>query len=228
YRCLICCDKYPFTEGLSACGTHFLCNACIIDSFHASLPPTGLFPAKCCAPLPRRPIQHLLSPTTIEAYKAKAKEHYVPSALRVYCVNEDCRAFVPEDRFDNEHAWYSVARCICGTDTCVGCKREWEGDTHGCPETDEVGFKPEWMPEYSDSCRIKRCPNCRVGIELREACNHMMCCYCRYEFCFVRLVDWGTGFHEDEGCPSYGDPIAGYDEEGFEIGERGLHRDSGL
>ncbi|RYN37891.1 hypothetical protein AA0112_g4126 [Alternaria arborescens] len=35
------------------------------------------------------------------------------------------------------------------------------------------------------------------------------------------------GFHQDAGCPSYGDPEEGYDNEGYELGGRGLHRDTG-
>jgi hypothetical protein len=69
-----------------------------------------------------------------------------------------------------------------------------------------------------------------MWVEYKEACNHMTCCYCRYQFCFVCLKSWGgegLGFHEGAGCPAYGDPPSGYDNEGFEINDRGLHRDTG-
>lgn len=36
-----------------------------------------------------------------------------------------------------------------------------------------------------------------------------------------------SGFHEENGCPSYGDPRQGYDREGYEKSKRGLHRDTG-
>ncbi|CAN9362874.1 unnamed protein product [Alternaria alternata] len=44
----------------------------------------------------------------------------------------------------------------------------------------------------------------------------------------VRIAPWTSeGFHQDAGCPSYGDPDEGYDNEGYELGGRGLHRDTG-
>ncbi|KAI5378241.1 hypothetical protein J4E82_002934 [Alternaria postmessia] len=56
----------------------------------------------------------------------------------------------------------------------------------------------------------------------------MTCHYCHHEFCFVCLQPWTSeGFHQDAGCPSYGDPEEGYDNEGYELGGRGLHRDTG-
>jgi hypothetical protein len=67
-----------------------------------------------------------------------------------------------------------------------------------------------------------------MWIEHQEACNHMTCCYCRHEFCFVCLLPWDGNFHDSDGCPSYKDPPAGYDEDGFERSARGLHRDTGF
>lgn len=228
YECCICRDDFPLAEGVVPCEAHFTCNECVVAAFDAALNSMELFPARCCTPLPRRLVEHLLSPEVIGAYKAKAKEYYTSCVLRVYCINDDCRRFIPGDRFDDNHAWYTVARCVCGTNTCVGCKQAWLGEQHLCIESNKSGTKPEWLPEYSSSCRIKQCPTCRVWIEHREACNHMTCCYCRHEFCFICLQPWSEeGFHEDKGCPPYGDPAAGYDDDGFEQNPRGLHRDTG-
>ena len=55
----------------------------------------------------------------------------------------------------------------------------------------------------------------------------MTCCYCRHDFCFVCLMPWDGAPHDGDGCPSYGDPPAGYDSEGYELTVRGLHRDTG-
>ena len=228
YECCICRDDFPFAEGVAPCEAHFICNDCVVDSFDAALSNMELFPAKCCTALPRRLVEHLLSPDVIEHYKARAKEYYTSRVLRVYCVNDNCRRFIPEEDFDNDYVWHTVARCGCGADICVGCKQVWEGEDHRCLRSDEHGVKPEWLPEYSESCRIKQCPTCLMWIEHKEACNHMTCCFCRHEFCFVCLQPWTSeGFHDDQGCPGYGDPSAGYDEDGFEQNARGLHRDTG-
>ena len=55
----------------------------------------------------------------------------------------------------------------------------------------------------------------------------MTCPRCKHQFCFICMLSW-TGFHSDEGCPQYGDPTEGYDDEGYEKTKRGLHLDTGL
>jgi len=228
YECFICGDDFIFSEGVAHCTEHFMCNNCVVHAYNAALADTEAFPARCCTPLPRRLVEHLLTPEVLEAYSLKAQEYYTPRAIRVYCANESCRSFIPRSHVDNSHAFSTVAHCGCGTNTCVGCQYEWEGQEHRCVVSDEPGMRPKWMPEYSSSCRAKSCPNCRVWMEHKEACNHMTCHYCRHEFCFVCLLPWtNEGFHQDEGCPSYGDPVEGHDEQGYELGARGLHRDSG-
>lgn len=95
---------------------------------------------------------------------------------------------------------------------------------HHCGQ-DDTG-RADWLPEYTPTCRIKKCPGCKAYIELREACNHMTCNYCTHEFCWVCLLPW-NGFHDRvRGCPSYGDPE--YDEDLYEANTRGLHRETGL
>jgi len=204
YECCICGDDFIFSEGVAHCTEHFMCNNCVVDAYNAALADTEAFPARCCTPLPRRLVEHLLSPEVLEAYSLKAQEYYTPRAIRVYCAHESCRSFIPTSHVDNSHVCSTVAHCGCGTNTCVGCQHEWEGQEHRCIVSDEPGMRPKWMPEYSSSCRAKSCPNCRVWMEHKEACNHMTCRYCRHEFCFVCLLPWtNEGFHQDEGCPSY-------------------------
>jgi hypothetical protein len=110
----------------------------------------------------------------------------------------------------------------------VGCKEVWDGEEHQWADLTAPGIKPEWMQdiEYSETCRIKVCPACRIWFEHKDACNHMKCYHCGHEFCFVCILPW-EGFHTQAGCPAYGDPPGGYDDEGFEVGDRGLHRDTG-
>ncbi|CAN9338000.1 unnamed protein product [Alternaria alternata] len=51
--------------------------------------------------------------------------------------------------------------------------------------------------------------------------------HCEEHFTCNSCVVDAEGFHQDAGCPSYGDPDEGYDNEGYELGGRGLHRDTG-
>ncbi|KAG9195674.1 hypothetical protein G6011_00795 [Alternaria panax] len=104
YECCICGDDFSFSNGVAHCAAHFMCNECVVDAYKAAIADMEAFPAQCCTPLPRRFVEHLLSP---------------------------------------------------------------------------------------------------------EPWNHE------------------EGFHQDDGCPSYGDPVEGYDAEGYELGDQGLHRDTG-
>lgn len=114
-----------------------------------------------------------------------------------------------------------VLKCLkmdCGFTTCMLCRTKWKLD-HRCSSM----VAPDWLPKYTSSCRIKQCPGCSFWIQLVDACNHMICSRCRYSFCFVCRIK-RTGVHE--GCVPYGDPE--YDEEGYEVRPRGLHRYTGL
>jgi hypothetical protein len=154
----------------------------------------------------------------MKEYKVKLHEYYTPETIRVYCANAQCAKYHHPRTLDDSDQRRTVVVCECGTTTCVGCKSEWE-DGHACVPIDP-SRRPVWVPEYTAECRIKQCPKCREWIQLSEACNHLNCSSCGHGFCFVCLLEW-TGQHA--GCSQYGDPVEGYDDEGFELTKRGLH-----
>jgi hypothetical protein len=232
YTCHICgVDDHPLEDGVATCAAHFLCNDCLAAQFEVLATQPGLesFPARCCfgeateTTLRRQLAEGLLPPEVLDAYAQKEVEFYVPQAIRLHC--SDCRKFLHPKVFYNEGP-YSIAKCDCGTITCVGCKGLWQ-KKHRCGEGGNA--KPAWMPEYSADFRIKSCPQCHLWIEHKEACNHMTCNGCRYQWCWVCRLPWDSfhvGSDDAPGCPMYGDPA--YDEEGYETNTRGLHRDTGL
>lgn len=156
----------------------------------------------------------------MDKYMLKLHEYYTPQAIRVYCANANCAAYQHPRHFNNSNHRYTTAVCGCSTKTCVGCKSTWTAD-HACVATGSIS-KPHWLPEYSATCRVKQCPKCKEWIQLSEACNHMSCVSCHHEFCFVCMLPFKS-FHGSAGCPMYGDPKAGYDEDGVEKTKRGLH-----
>ncbi|KAF1979095.1 hypothetical protein BU23DRAFT_642080 [Bimuria novae-zelandiae CBS 107.79] len=171
-----------------------------------------------------RLLEAYLDPDIVEKYKAKYQEYSVPKLKLTFC--HCCTKWQPPSGFiDTQRSTY--AACSCGTNTCVGCKGKWEDDNRRYSTTIE---KLDWMPNYTQDCRIKPCPACCMWVELKQGCNHMTCDYCRREFCFQCMIEWNR-LHES--CGYIGDPFEGYDYEGYdyegyENTRRGLHIYSGL
>ncbi|KAF2443666.1 hypothetical protein P171DRAFT_495500 [Karstenula rhodostoma CBS 690.94] len=251
YKCDYCQEDFLINhdlisccqDGIATCAAHFLCNACISAVFKQALTPGWrYFPARCCPSQDSRrgiDIDCCLSALysdnwgrdKIRAYKSKAEEYSVMTLtpdLYVHCAK--CGIWLHpcciKDLGISAISKYQVAICRpCGTKTCMECKSEWEGFFHRCNGSEDPSVKPDWLPDYAPDCRIKPCPRCRTWIQLYDACNHMTCENCYYQFCFVCMMKWSDVPH---GCPLYGDPAGGYDAEGYGLDGWGLHVYTGL
>ncbi|PVI07768.1 hypothetical protein DM02DRAFT_511621, partial [Periconia macrospinosa] len=226
YQCAACLEEVTLNDASTTCMEHVMCNDCLRLVFERSLSNMDEFPAMCCSGnnLHHKVYAHLLSPEVLEQYTLRAAQHFTPLRFRVFCSNSECSEFVSKRHFTSTQ-WFDIAICTkCDTYTCVGCKLEWHDEGHRCDE-DSGNDMPDWLPKYSQDCRIKKCPRCKIFLEHKEACNHFSCSFCEHQFCFICLLPW-NGQHE--GCKLYGDPDEGYDEEGFERNDRGLHIMTGL
>ena len=215
-------DEVREDQGEYACQQHWYCHPCLKEAFERAMQNLDEFPAQCCQ---NTNMQHTLDNPSlsldtdfVKQYKMKLKEHEVPSKDRVYCANTACAKFQDPDDFDNITDTNTV-QCACGTTTCTSCKSEHATD-HICT----TPTRPQ-LPPYSKDLRVKECPSCHQPIELRDACNHMVCSACKHQFCFICLLPWLTGH---DVCPYYGEVAEGHDDEGFERTERGLHVRTGL
>ncbi|PVH97478.1 hypothetical protein DM02DRAFT_533140, partial [Periconia macrospinosa] len=223
YECGVCLEEVSPAKVTITCDAHVVCNDCVPLFFKHALANLGEFPARCCPQHALQPkmYSHLLSPQLFEKYLRRAREHFTKLSQRNYCANLDCGSFIPKANIVSLEG-AETAKCDdCDTLTCTGCKGIWKNKWHICDKP--ADGPPNWLPEYTKDCRIKRCPRCHIFVEHREACNHMTCSFCKAEFCFICFRKW-KHFHHD--CPEYGDPE--YDEDGFEVGKRGLHRLTGL
>lgn len=226
YKCFCCEDEFPIGEGIITCAVHLICKSCILVGAHLALVDPECFPIKCCRPVGHLHIEKVLTPKQMDLYAYKTLEYDTPRSLRVYCSSRRCQRFIPAHYHNNSNHWHSIARCECGVGTCVICKSRFKDEHHRCGNSDPAHGRPNGLPENTPDCRIKLCPDCRTPIEHKEACNHMICGRCHHEFCFICMLPW-IGFHGDAGCPHYGDPAVGYDDEGFECSTCGIHRDTG-
>ena len=223
YPCVVCLDEVQEDEGEYTCLHHWYCHPCMKEAFERAMQYMDEFPARCCQNTgmhhqlddPSVVIMLSLNTEFVQQYKLKLKEHEVPANDRVYCANTACAKFQDPDDFTATHTVW----CACGTLTCTDCKA-----VHGTDHICTTPTRPE-LPLYSNDLRVKECPNCHQPIELRDACNHMLCRVCRHDFCFICLLPW-CGVHG--GCPYYGEVTAGHDDDGFERTERGIHIRTGL
>ena len=168
-------DEVREDQGEYACQQHWYCHPCLKEAFERAMQNLDEFPAQCCQ---NTNMQHTLDNPSlsldtdfVKQYKMKLKEHEVPSKDRVYCANTACAKFQDPDDFDNITDTNTV-QCACGTTTCTSCKSEHATD-HICT----TPTRPQ-LPPYSKDLRVKECPSCHQPIELRDACNHLVCSAC--------------------------------------------------
>ncbi|KAJ9643961.1 hypothetical protein H2201_008099 [Coniosporium apollinis] len=220
--CYICLDQFAQEElATLPCGGHRSCRLCITTLFREAFKCEISYPPSCCPEVPNIPlssVEHLLDSDFVQDCKYKQVEYNTDHPLRLYCANLECSTFLPRDP-GQDITIKSEIRCTkCDAATCTACKEIFTTDSpHTCNHSPrDFGFSP--------FNRCKTCPYCSTPIQLIDACNHITCKVCHYDFCFVCL-QW---YYPPEGighdCPSYGDPE--YDENGYDI--RGFHRDTGL
>lgn len=75
--------------------------------------------------------------------------------------------------------------CKCLQEICLDCGKNYHGspfciscsNSRKCENSYlDLGFDPE---------NVRLCPTCKAPIEKAEGCNHMVCYYCEYEFCWI-------------------------------------------
>ena len=224
FECNICYEDFEESDGIAPCEQHFYCNQCAVQVFRRSLRNMNEFPVVCCSRsrygVPLHIFKDIVDAESLDAYDFKLEEHTTPKTMRLYCANPACAKFLRAQQSTRKVCSVQIATCTCGTITCTSCRELWKPG-HICQVVDPT-VRPAWLPEYNELCRAKQCPKCREWIELSEACNHMACTECAHQFCFVCLVEWVVQ-HEQDGCPMYGDPKEGYDNELYERTARGLH-----
>lgn len=79
----------------------------------------------------------------------------------------------------------------CGKKTCVRHKIRWHtGMTCAQYDLSLTASKNNMATNRWLRTNTKQCPKCAVNIEKNDGCDHMTCRNCRYEFCWVCMVDY--------------------------------------
>lgn len=117
-----------------------------------------------------------------------------------YCQNKKCSNFINMDLIPSTQTLYRCLKCgkfnclVCRTLSHIGidCYINIENKENSDLDT-EKSFK---LFGY------KKCPKCKMYIELSYGCNHMKCLKCSFEFCFECFTEW-KGNYCSKGCKLY-------------------------
>lgn len=75
----------------------------------------------------------------------------------------------------------SYVECpICSTKVCFQCRHRYHGKLSCEANLDKI-----YMQRYGSKRNVSFCPMCKTAIERNKGCNHMICGFCRYEFCWI-------------------------------------------
>ena len=81
---------------------------------------------------------------------------------------------------------------VCRFEFCYWCLIEWNGNCQslhwfGAPKPVPVETT---KPQQYVRENTKSCPNCIAPNQKSGGCNHMCCAFCKFEFCWICLIQW--------------------------------------
>jgi hypothetical protein len=140
------------------------------------------WPPKCCLnPVPYRTITKHVNRDLLRRYRDTYEEMSIPAENRIYCSAPDCGEWI---RSVNRNRQTAV--CKKGHAMCVMCRQPpHETDGGECPR--DTGR--QLVERLAEEEGWRRCIDCGILVEHREACQHMTC-RCGAEFCYVCGARW--------------------------------------
>uniref|UniRef100_UPI00358F1674 E3 ubiquitin-protein ligase ARIH2-like n=1 Tax=Myxine glutinosa TaxID=7769 RepID=UPI00358F1674 len=155
---------------------------------------------------------HVLAPETFvlpllaedelrEKYQKFLLRDYIESHFQLQmCPGIDCPSVVevvePKAR--------RVVCSRCDQAFCFKCRQMYHAPT-------DCHTIRKWLTKCADdsetanyiSAHTKDCPKCHICIEKNGGCNHMQCCKCKHDFCWMCLGEWKTHGSEYYECSRY-------------------------
>jgi ariadne-2 len=189
-----------------ACG-HLFCKDCWTMSFEVQITQgistgIGCMAGECEVLAPEHFVLTLLSrPATRDKYQQFAFRDYVKSHPQLrFCPGPNCKGVL---RAKEPCANRTICNS-CRTTFCFRCGADYHAPT-------DCATLKKWLKKCDDdsetanyiSAFTKDCPFCHSCIEKNGGCNHMRCCNCRREFCWICLGDWKSHCGDSYNCSRY-------------------------
>ena len=114
------------------------------------------------------------------------ERHLAANKEYLYCCNSQCNQSLEITEESKRHAQCSCP--YCNTVMCLTCKAIWhDGFTceqyQALPESERNPNDVAFL-DMAASNRWKRCPSCKIMVEKKEGCHHIIC-ECKAEFCYL-------------------------------------------
>ncbi|KAG8188169.1 hypothetical protein JTE90_019448 [Oedothorax gibbosus] len=189
-----------------ACG-HYFCKECWSTHFEIQINQGITTMMECmgqgCSLLvPEDFVLSILNKAILrEKYQKFSFSDYVKSHPELrFCPGTNCSTIV----LAKEPQSKRVTCKYCKVVFCFKCG----SDYHAPTDCDTI---KKWLTKCADdsetanyiSANTKDCPKCSICIEKNGGCNHMQCYSCKFDFCWMCLLDWNSHGSEYYECSRY-------------------------
>jgi len=114
-----------------------------------------------------------------------------------WCPTPDCNTLATKK--DSSSRMVCVKCC---TEFCFDCNEKWHANLT-CTEYLKELKKLKKIDQRTENAKKKagrKCPGCSIVIQRKEGCNHVICTYCKYEFCWICMKEFRPDHYFDGEC----------------------------
>jgi len=196
-ECQICIDDVDESEMFAMPCGHEFCRYCWgqnIDFMFEEGPSCvrATCPESNCREAVTEDEVAAVRPNLLAKFEAYQLRSFVEiNGMTRWCPSPGCTRVAMEIVVSGED-FSRVAECDkCDTRFCLRCGVE----PHSPVSCGELATWNEKCRNESETANwilanTKPCPKCSSRIEKNQGCNHMSCPQCKFEFCWICLVDW--------------------------------------
>ena len=179
------------------CG-HSFCNGCWYDFLSVNIEENKLSNIKCLDYNCKEKVDdefiiNLLKSNEklIKKYKKfKLEFEIMNDPNKKLCPFPNCDSYLELKEIKNKYV-----KCLNNHSYCFICLKE----PHGKLECDSKSESSS-IREFAKNHFIKKCPNCGIITEKSSGCNHIICCRCKYEWCWLCNQKFTENHYEEGRC----------------------------
>eukprot|EP01097_Dermamoeba_algensis_P004088 TRINITY_DN2731_c0_g1_i1.p1 TRINITY_DN2731_c0_g1~~TRINITY_DN2731_c0_g1_i1.p1 ORF type:complete len:314 (+),score=37.60 TRINITY_DN2731_c0_g1_i1:86-1027(+) len=189
--CSICTISKENGMKLS-CG-HIFCHACLKEYVRMKIFTGGVLDITCMdihcrLPFSDDDIERIVEEDAFLKYKDfKFSASHILDTNTRWCPVPDCNTLVSKK---DRSSRMTCSKCC--TDFCFDCNEKWH-PTVTCSEYMKELKKMKKIDVKSEKLKQtagRKCPGCSIIIQRKEGCNHVICSYCKYEFCWICMKEF--------------------------------------